>query len=635
MPWQTSGNSGERRRRRIGEVLVEQGVITAAQLDQVLRQQADPTQGRHKIGALVVDNGWATERQVARALATALHLPLMDLHRTQVEPSATRLLPRSVAERHGVLVLGRENGPTGPLRIAVVDPTNVVALDDVRMYTGANDLAICVAADTDLRDALGRAWSLDQDHTAAALLDDVDSPEEEEHVSAVEDAPVVRLVDMILTDAIRLNASDVHVEVQRDKVRIRFRVDGLLRDVMTAPRSAAGTLISRLKILGGLDIAERRRPQDGRARFAAEGKQVDCRMSTLPSLHGEKVVLRLLMRSVDLPPIEAIGLERAQLDLLLSAVSEPQGLVLITGPTGSGKTSTLYAVINKITAPEKNIVTLEDPVEIAFPGITQVPIFERTGLTFASGLRSILRQDPDVILVGEVRDLETAELALQASLTGHLVLSTLHTNDAVGAVARLVDMGAQIFLIAGSLSVVIAQRLVRRPCTECIAPYRPEPRVLDLLGLRQEDLADATPMRGRGCHLCGDSGFRGRLGVFEVLPITNAIRQTLLTGADERSLAAAARGTGMRTMRDNALAKAMRGETTFEEVIRVTTVETHVDTSVLCTSCGGGMSDDMVACPWCGASSDRAHCGQCGKPLEPGWRTCPWCRHQVPMPPTP
>ena len=333
---------------------------------------------------------------------------------------------------------------------------------------------------------------------------------------------------MILTDAIRQNASDVHVEVQRDKVRIRFRVDGLLRDVMTAPRSAAGTLISRLKILGGLDIAERRRPQDGRARFAAEGRQVDCRMSTLPSLHGEKVVLRLLMRSVDLPPLEAIGLERAQLDLLLSAVSEPQGLVLITGPTGSGKTSTLYAVINKIIAPEKNIVTLEDPVEIAFPGITQVPIFERTGLTFAAGLRSILRQDPDVILVGEVRDLETAELALQASLTGHLVLSTLHTNDAVGAVARLVDMGAQIFLIAGSLSLVIAQRLVRRPCTECMAPYRPDARLLELLGLREQDLTDATPMRGRGCHLCAGSGYRGRLGVFEVLPITNTIRQAVL-----------------------------------------------------------------------------------------------------------
>ena len=631
MPWQTNGNGGERRRRRIGEVLVEQGVITAAQLDQVLVQQADPTRPRRKIGSLVVENGWATERAVARALATALHLPLMDLHRTPVDAAATRLLPRAVAERHGVLVLGRENGVTGPLRIAVVDPTNVVALDDVRMYTGANDLAVCVAAETDLRDALGRAWSLERDNTAAALLDDVDVLEEEEDVSPVEDAPVVRLVDMILTDAIRQNASDVHVEVQRDKVRIRFRVDGLLRDVMTAPRSAAGTLISRLKILGGLDIAERRRPQDGRARFSAEGRQVDCRMATLPSLHGEKVVLRLLMRSDDLPPLEAIGLEPGQLDLLLNAVAEPQGLTLITGPTGSGKTSTLYAVINKITAPEKNIVTLEDPVEIAFPGITQVPIFERTGLTFAAGLRSILRQDPDVILVGEVRDLETAELALQASLTGHLVLSTLHTNDAVGAVTRLVDMGAQIFLIAGSLSLVIAQRLVRRPCSECLAPYRPDARLLEVLGLREEDLAGATPVRGRGCHLCAESGYRGRLGVFEVLPVSNAIRQALLTGADERTLAAAARSTGMRTMRENALAKAMRGETTFEEVVRVTTIETHVDTNVLCASCGGGMADDMIACPWCGVASDRAHCGQCGKPLEPGWRTCPYCRHEIPL----
>jgi type IV pilus assembly protein PilB len=615
-------------------VLVEQRVITEEQLRQALEQQTSTNGVRRKIGQLVVANGWASEHQVASALASALALPLIELGKVPLDVEAGRLLPRSVADRQGVLVIGRDPAAQQRLHVAVVDPTNVFALDDVKMYTGAQDLAVSVAVESELRAALASVWSLAEENAAAALLDGLGTSVEAELTfdddsSAVDDAPVVRLVDMILADAVRQRASDVHVEVQRTDVRVRFRVDGLLRDVMTAPRNAAGSIVSRLKILSGLDIAERRRPQDGRARITVDGRAVDCRVSTLPSLHGEKVVLRLLARSQDLPPLRSVGLEPAQLDLLIRTLHQPQGLVLITGPTGSGKTSTLYGGINEISSPDKNIVTLEDPIEIAVPGITQVGIHHKSGLTFAAGLRSILRQDPDVVLVGEIRDTETAKLALEASLTGHLVLSTLHTNDAVGAVTRLVDMGVEPFLVAGSLSLVVAQRLVRRPCSQCATADTPSPDVLVLLGLTQEDIAGATPMRGRGCQTCGGTGYRGRTAVYEMLPVTALLRSVLLAGGDEHAVAAAARAAGMISLRDNGLLKAHRGETTYEEVLRVTTVDTHTDESARCEGCSRSIAPDMVCCPWCSTPVGGSRCRACNRQLEPDWRSCPWCAADV------
>jgi type IV pilus assembly protein PilB len=384
-----------------------------------------------------------------------------------------------------------------------------------------------------------------------------------------------------------------------------------------------------MKILSSLDIAERRRPQDGRARITVDGKAIDCRVSTLPSLHGEKVVLRLLARSQDLPPLQSVGLEPPQHELLLRTLGQPQGLVLITGPTGSGKTSTLYGGLNEISSPDKNIVTLEDPVEIALPGITQVGIHHKSGLTFAAGLRSILRQDPDVVLVGEIRDTETAKLALEASLTGHLVLSTLHTNDAVGAVTRLVDMGVEPFLVAGSLSLVVAQRLVRRPCNQCATPDRPSDDVLVLLGLTPNDLAGATPMRGRGCQTCGGTGYRGRTAVYEMLPVTAMLRSVLLAGGDEDAVAAAARAAGMVSLRDNGLLKAHRGETTYDEVLRVTTVDTHAEEAARCEGCSRSVAPDMVCCPWCSTPVGGSRCRECRRQLEPDWHTCPWCATDV------
>jgi type IV pilus assembly protein PilB len=446
---------------------------------------------------------------------------------------------------------------------------------------------------------------------------------------ADDEAPIVKLVNRVLADAVRLRASDIHVEVQRDSLRIRFRVDGLLRDVMSAPKRIATSVISRIKIMSGLDIAERRIPQDGRTRIMVERMAIDCRISTLPSLHGEKVVIRLLTRGDDVPPLKSLGFEPRQLADFEAALAVPQGLVLITGPTGSGKTNTLYSAIAAIRTPEKNIVTLEDPVEVQLPGITQVGVNVKTGMTFGAGLRSILRQDPDIVLVGEVRDGETAELALKASLTGHMVLTTLHTNSAVAALTRLVDMGAEPFLVASSLTAAIAQRLVRKPCDSCKQPYVPDEDTLTLLGLRAADLAGDTPMKGEGCPECGGTGYRGRTAVYEVLIVDSVMRQVLMHDARESAIATQARAAGMQTLRASALSKARRGETTFEEAMRVTHSDDHGGAHA-CPVCDRRVDEDMVVCPHCMATLDRGHCSNCSRPLDPDWRICPWCRTPAP-----
>ncbi|MCA1824635.1 MAG: Flp pilus assembly complex ATPase component TadA, partial [Frankia sp.] len=372
------------------------------------------------------------------------------------------------------------------------------------------------------------------------------------------------------------------------------------------------------------------RPQDGRTRLHVDDESIDARVFTLPTRHGEKIVIRLLSRSDDVPALARSGFEEKQLETILNTMVVPEGLILITGPTGSGKTTTLYSAINQLRTAERNIVTLEDPIEIALTGINQVQVHERSGLTFARGLRSILRQDPDIVLVGEVRDTETAELALQASLTGHLVLTTLHTNDAASAITRLVDMGLEPFLVASSLSMVVAQRLVRTPCLTCAAPYMPSPRTLALLGLVEADVEGANLQRGRGCGDCGGTGYRGRTGIFEVLPVTAAIRAVLLSTPTEAAIEMAAHSSGMLTLRAHGLLKALRGETTLEEVLRVTHVD--ADAGTRCVACDRGLGEDMIACPWCATPVDRGHCMECRRQLDPAWRVCPYCRTPVATP---
>ena len=558
-------------RRRLGEVLVASGHLSAERLDVVLAEQVEDGTPRRRLGRILVDEGVLDEHALAEALGELLGLPVVDLGREAVEPDVARLLPRAVAERAQIVLLA-VTGRT--VRVAAADPTNVVALDDVRLHTGAHEVHVVVATETQVRDKLRRLWALsDESLDITAMADDAedaDEPALDERAlrSAVDDAPTVRLVNAMLAEAVRQGASDLHVEPQRDGLRIRHRVDGVLRDVMLLPKGAAAAVVSRLKIVSGLDIAERRLPQDGRARIAVDGTAVDARVSTLPGLHGEKVVLRLFATDSAVQPLTTLGLTPGQLAVVERVVAASQGLVLITGPTGSGKTRTLYACLARALTPEVNVVTLEDPIELQLPGVTQVAVHPRGGMTFARGLRAVLRQDPDVVMVGEVRDSETAELALQASLTGHLVLTTLHTNDAPGAVTRLVDIGVESYLVASSLSLVIAQRLVRRPCAACAAPYEPADAVLAGLGLSRESLVGASPRRGEGCPACAGSGYRGRLGVFEVLEVSPAIRRAI--GSGEEALADAAAAAGLERLRDHALAVAARGETTYEEVLRAT-----------------------------------------------------------------
>jgi type IV pilus assembly protein PilB len=610
-------------RRRLGDVLVDSGLITPEQLDLALEHQRSTPGPRRRLGQVVVDLGLASERDVAECLANLLGLKMVDLSKTVPAPDAVRMLPRAIAERTRVLVLDRSSSG---LTVAAADPTNVLALDDVRLHTRSSELTVLVATESQIRDQINRAWALGQDSAQVAALTEEEGEDDgaDGGTSVDDDAPIVKLVSQVLADAVRMRASDIHIEVQRDSLRVRYRVDGLLRDMMNAPKRISTPVISRIKIISGLDIAERRVPQDGRTRFVVESIPIDARISTLPSLHGEKVVIRLLSRGDAIPRLSGLGFEAKQLQRFTASLAVPQGLVLITGPTGSGKTNTLYSAIAEIRSPEKNIVTLEDPIEVQLPGITQVGVNEKAGMTFGRGLRSILRQDPDIILVGEVRDSETAELALKAAMTGHLVLTTLHTNSAVAALTRLVDMGAEPFLVASSLTCAIAQRLVRKPCESCLEPYQPDELTLAMLGLTRADLAGASPQRGTGCPECGDTGYRGRTAVYEVLEVDAAMRQILITDPSEAAISAQARAAGMATLRAAALDKAMRGLTTFEEAVRVT----HSDHAGrhACPACERPVETGMVVCPWCATTLDRGHCRNCAKQLDGDWKICPWCR---------
>jgi type IV pilus assembly protein PilB len=557
-------------RRRLGDVLVDAAVITEAELAAALDAQRTVIGSRRRLGHVLVDLGLVTERQITEALADQLRLEVVDLNRVVISPESVRLLPRAVGRRLGMLILSKEGRR---LTLAASDPTDVVALDDVRLHTGATELVVMVATESQISDQLTRAWSLAEDSSdVSTFFEETAGPaDEDDGASTSNAAPTVRLVNLVLADAVRMGASDIHIEPQRDSLRIRYRVDGVLREVMSVPRSALASVVSRLKIVSGLDIGERRLPQDGRTRIAVDGQLVDARVSSLPSVHGEKVVVRLLAPADRLQALEDVGLDPDQLADVRRVLQTPQGLVLLTGPTGSGKTSTLYSALQEIHTPDRNIVTLEDPVEIQIPGLTQVQVHERSGLTFSRGLRAVLRQDPDVVLVGEVRDSETAELAMRAALTGHLVLTTLHTNSALSSITRLVDMGLEPFMVGSALSAVVAQRLVRRPCAACAVPDQPDPALLLSLGVDPAVLESATPRRGTGCAECGQTGYRGRVGVFEVLVVDQEMRHVLVSNPTEQAITEAARE--MPTLFHSALAKAIAGETTFEEVLRVSPQE--------------------------------------------------------------
>jgi type IV pilus assembly protein PilB len=613
------------RRRRIGELLIAEGTITATQLQQALDGRVQTAHGRERLGEAIIRLGFASDEDIARALARQLGYEYVT-QRLVAQDDAVAVVPASLAARHNVLPLRQESD--GTLVLAVADPTDVVAIDDIRLATSARGLRLVIAPSSVIARGREHAYSLDQRTTE--LLEQIDFVEEQadDDLRSSDDAPVVRLAESIVHDAITMGASDIHVEPGQDGTAVRYRIDGVLQLVTTVPRQATPALLSRLKIMSNMDIAERRRPQDGRARVRSTEGIVDLRVSTLPSMFGETFVARLLHKESQQLGLDQLGMTARNMELSLASITRPQGMILMTGPTGSGKTSTLYAFLGHLAKSTYNIITLEDPIEYQLDGINQSQINGKIGFTFAAALRTVLRQDPDIVMVGEIRDPETAELALQASLTGHLVFSTLHTNDAPGAITRLADLGIPRYLLSAALTLVMAQRLVRRVCPQCVAPTRPTDEQIAALNLSSVDVDAQAFHMGRGCDNCDDTGYRGRLGVHELMSTDGRVGEQLVAGGNAAALRRAALTTGMRSLREDALLKARHGLTTLEEVLRVTPQDPTDDDS--CPTCGQQVEQDYDHCPWCAADLRAAQCRHCGRELHFGWRICPRCATPTP-----
>ena len=555
-------------RMRLGDILVETGVITDDQLQAALAWRQ--VSGVHeRLGDTIRRLGYITEVDLARALGTQLHLPVENLDLVEVDPQAAGLLPVGVAEESGVLPLRFEDDT---LVVAMADPTDIVLTDEVRMRTGHRRLRVVVATHSALVAACTRLHP--EGSRTRELVETIDDStaeaDDDLELDEASDAPVVRLAHQLLRDAHRMRGSDLHIEPTRDGARVRVRVDGILTEVTRLPRAVRRPLVSRLKILGGMDIAEHRRPQDGRALLQVDGQEVDLRMSTMPAMHGETVVMRLLRRQRDGVDLEGIGLAPDVHADLSRALEEPQGMVLVTGPTGSGKTTTLYAGLHRVADVMRNVITLEDPIEYELEGVNQTQVNPRIGLTFASGMRSILRQDPDVVLVGEIRDTDTASLAVEASRTGHMVLSTLHTNDSISTITRLHELGVERSLLSGALRFVLSQRLVRVVCGACAEATDADPATLVRLDAPADALKGVALRRGAGCAACLETGYLGRHVAAEGLRITTRLAELIADGAGPSQLRVAARQAGMRTLREDGLRLALSGTTTLEEVLRTT-----------------------------------------------------------------
>ena len=586
---------------RIGELLLKEKRITPEQLQEALSYQR---QNGGKLGANLVKLGFVKDEEITSLLSKQYGVPSISLNQFEIDPAVIKLVPAETAHKYQIIPLSRV-GAT--LTIAMTDPTNVFALDDLKFMTGYNVEPV-VAWETAVLDAIqkyygapgiGNKQSANQKIVETApgesaleiatramsempLLDagDVEVLEELEEISAEaltrqgEEAPVIKLVNVILMSAISKGASDIHVEPYEKEYRVRYRIDGILYNVMSPSLKMRDAITSRIKIMAKLDIAEKRLPQDGRIkiRFSDAGVQrdIDFRVSSLPTLFGEKIVMRLLDRTKLMLDMTKLGFEPESLLKLEAQISKPWGMVLVTGPTGSGKTNTLYSSISRINTPETNIMTAEDPVEFNLVGVNQVQVREAIGLNFAAALRSFLRQDPNIILVGEIRDFETAEIAVKAALTGHLVLSTLHTNDAPSTINRLMNMGIEPFLVASSLNLVCAQRLVRRICTSCKVDDAVPPQALVNIGFSPELAETVVPKKGKGCEKCNRSGYKGRVGLYEVMDITEELRELILVGASALELRRKAIEEGMITLRGSGLRKITDGVTTLEEVVRET-----------------------------------------------------------------
>jgi len=584
---------------RIGELLLKEKRITPEQLQQALNHQKA---NGGKLGHNLVRLGFVKDEEITALLSRQYGVPSINLTQFEIDPAVIKLIPADTARKYEIIPLSR-SGAT--LTIAMTDPTNVFAMDDIKFMTGYNVEPV-VASETAVVDAIQKYYAASPGKAAVSVAvpsgpsaldaaskgleelqealsapaDDVEVLEELQEISAEalakqgEEAPVVRLVNVVLMSAIQKGASDIHIEPYEKELRVRYRIDGILYNIMSPPMKFRDAISSRIKIMSKLDIAEKRLPQDGRIkiRFNENGvpKEIDFRVSVLPTLFGEKIVMRLLDRDKLMLDMTKLGFESESLAKFETAIQRPWGMVLVTGPTGSGKTNTLYSSIARINTSETNIMTAEDPVEFNLAGVNQVQVRENIGLNFAAALRSFLRQDPNIILVGEIRDFETAEIAVKAALTGHLVLSTLHTNDAPSTINRLMNMGIEPFLVASSVHLICAQRLVRRICSNCAEPHPHVPAALIQAGFSPDDAQTVVPMKGSGCDRCNNTGYKGRVGLYEVMEISEELRELILVGASGLELRRKAIDEGMITLRQSGLRKVRDGVTTIEEVVRET-----------------------------------------------------------------
>jgi type IV pilus assembly protein PilB len=558
-------------RDQLGQYLLQEGLLSREQLVQAMTEQKSSGQ---RLGYVVVRLGMVEENEVTKLLARLYRMPAVDLTRFEVEPTVLKLIPADIATKQVVLPLKRE-GRT--LTVAMADPTNIGLVDDLKFIT-RYDLFPVLAGEQVLRKLIERHYE-SSDQQLQEILQDLESEnvevveEAEEEVATqaqIDDAPVVKLINGLLIDAVKRGASDIHIEPFEHEIRVRYRIDGALLEVMKPPVRMKAALTSRVKILSQLNIAERRVPQDGRLKLKFGRRLIDFRVSTLPVLFGEKIVLRILDKGNLTLDLSTFGFApKAERDLM-SAIANPYGMVLVTGPTGSGKTTTLYSALSKINNSEVNIMTAEDPVEYNLMGINQVLVRTEIGLTFAAALRAFLRQDPNIIMIGEIRDLETGSIAIKAALTGHLVLSTLHTNDAASTITRMIDMGIEPFNVASAVNLVVAQRLVRRICKDCRDEVQYTDEELAPLHLREEDAAAIAFMRGTGCETCSGTGYRGRAGLYEVMALSPELRRMILRGDSAADLKQQAVAEGMLTLRMDGMEKITQGVTTLEEVVKET-----------------------------------------------------------------
>ena len=617
-------------RRKLGELLIESGLLTIENLKDALEAQKNTGK---RLGEVLIDMKIISEEEMAFSLAMQLKIPFIDLIDYSIKNDVIDCIPEEVCQKFICIPLSMKNNI---LDVAMADPLDLHIMKDLQFITGYN-IQPAISTRSQIRDKLQQYYHPERTIKDVAdefvedtglmefLPDEETKIEEEADFESFKDSPFIKMVDLIIRNAIKSGSSDVHIEAQENHVRVRNRIDGMLKDSIKLPKWTQPIIISRIKVLAGLNIAERRLPQDGRIKVKAKNVSVDLRVSTLPTYYGEKAVIRILNKEEAFLSVDQLGLSQKNLKILTNFIHRPQGMVLITGPTGSGKTSTLYGCMREIKSEEVNIISVEDPVEYELSGVNQVQINEKVGLSFPFILRSILRQDPNVIMIGEIRDEETAEIAVQASMTGHLVLSTLHTNDAPAAITRLIDIGIPPYLIASSVVGIVAQRLVRTICPDCKEEYLPAQDSLARLNLDQNDLPFKF-YRGAGCLNCNNTGFRGRTAIEEMMIIGPKIRELIQSSATADTLREAAMAMGMTTLGISGMKKIERGVTTIEEVLKA--VHEKEELTTVCPHCGKTVSLDFKDCPYC-KNPIVPTCTSCKRIVQPDWVACPYCGNSL------